>query len=155
MKSMLSRIALGVALVTFSAAFSQASVSVGQELQFEIPTNAGMIKSEQLKGKLVVLDFWATWCGPCMQEVPHIVQLNQEYGPKGLQIIGISLDQDHSQMLQVSKQKGMTWPEYFDGLVWKNRIFGMYGTNFIPYTILLSPEGKVLFADNPGSGLEQ
>lgn len=94
----------------------------------------------------MVLDFWATWCGPCMQMVPHMVEMNQKYAAKGVVIVGISLDDDRAAMLQTIKQQGMTWPEYFDGAGWGNRIWKQYGANGIPFTILLGPDGTALWS---------
>jgi hypothetical protein len=90
-----------------------------------------------------------------MEMVPHMVEMNQKYGGKGLQMVGISLDQDRAKMLQVTKEKGMTWPEYFDGQVWNNQIWKQYGSNGIPFTVLVSPAGKVLYAGHPAGGLDQ
>jgi tetratricopeptide (TPR) repeat protein len=70
-------------------------------------------------------------------------------------MVGISLDQDRAQMLQVTKEKGMTWPEYFDGQGWDNQIWKQYGSNGIPFTVLVSPQGKVLYAGHPAAGLDQ
>jgi len=89
-----------------------------------------------------------------MQMVPHMVDMNEKYAGKGLQIIGISLDEDRNQMIQVTKQKGMTWPEYFDGMGWDNKIWKQYGSNGIPFTVLVSPVGKVLYAGHPAAGLD-
>lgn len=131
-------------------------VQVGQTLSLKIPIAGGQtIDTEQLKGKLVVLDFWASWCEPCMEYVPHMVDINQKYGSKGLQIIGINMDQNRGDMTRVTQSRQMTWPEYFDGLVWKNKIAQQFSVQAIPYTLLLSPEGKVLFAGIPATGLEQ
>lgn len=153
--SKLSKLAAGLALLV-APAVARAGIQVGDELKVSIKTVAGpTITMEQLRGKLVVLDFWATWCGPCMQMVPHMVEMNEKYGGKGLQIIGVSLDQDRQQMLQVIKQKQMTWPEYFDGSGWDNKLWKELGSDGIPYTILVSPEGKVLYAGHPAAGLDQ
>jgi len=156
MRSNFIRALFCVGLLAFMPAQVSAVIGVGQQMSFQFKAVTGQtISTEQLKGKLVVVDFWATWCGPCMQMVPHMVELNQRYGTKGLQIVGISLDQDRGQMVQVTQQRGMTWPEYFDGLVWNNKIWKQYGSNGIPFTVLLSPEGTVLFAGHPASGLDQ
>ena len=147
--------AIGLSLVVSVPAVS-AGVTVGEELKVQFRTVDGAsVNLDQLKGKLVVLDFWATWCGPCMQMMPHMVQLNEKYGGKGLQIIGVSLDQDRSEMIKVTRQQGMAWPEYFDGQGWDNKLWKQFGSNGIPYTILLGPEGKVLFAGHPAAGLDQ
>jgi thiol-disulfide isomerase/thioredoxin len=135
---------------------AQAAVQVGDSFSLNFKAADGTpISTESLKGKLLVVDFWATWCGPCMAMVPHMVEMNEKYGSKGLQIIGISLDQDRSAMLAVTKEKHMTWPEYFDGQGWDNKYAKQYGVQGIPFTALVSPEGKVLYAGHPAGGLDQ
>ena len=136
-----------LAVLLLSVATARAVVQVGQPVTVQFKAVDGTnVSTEALKGKLVVLDFWATWCGPCMQMVPHMVEMNQKYAPKGVVIVGISLDEDRAAMLQTIKQQGMTWPEYFDGAGWGNRIWKQYGANGIPFTILLGPDGTALWS---------
>jgi thiol-disulfide isomerase/thioredoxin len=135
-----------LSILLLSVATVRAAVQVGQPVVVQFKAVDGTnISTEALKGKLVVLDFWATWCGPCMQMVPHMVEMNQKYASKGVVIVGISLDEDRAAMLQTIKQQGMTWPEYFDGAGWGNRIWKQYGSKGIPFTILLGPDGTALW----------
>jgi len=94
-------------------------------------------------GKVVLLDFWATWCGPCMQEVPNVVAACAKYHDKGLEIVGVSLDQNKDIMTRVAAQKGMTWPQYFDGKGWGNEIATAFHVRQIPTMWLISKNGRV------------
>ena len=99
------------------------------------------------KGKLVMLDFWATWCGPCMGEVPGLVKAYDEYHPKGIDILGISLDQPDSaeKVKKVTGEKGMTWPQVYDGKFWEAEIAKLYGINSIPAAFLVDGDtGEIL-----------
>jgi len=152
MKS-LSAIASIFALLFLSGNL-RAVVTVGSEAKLTYQTVDGKtVNIEDLRGKIVVVDFWATWCGPCMAAAPKIVALNQKYHAQGLQMLGISLDSNKDEMLSTAKSKGFDWPEYFDGQVWKNKVFAQWGGNFIPFTVVVDPNGKVVFADNPEPGL--
>src|SRR5438046_9292441 len=109
-------------LCLFNTVRLQAAIEVGDKPVLEFQSaNAGPISLEKLRGKMVVVDFWATWCGPCMQEADHMVQIKNEYEPKGLQMIGISLDQSRGDMVRVAEEKGFSWPQYFDRQVWKHK----------------------------------
>jgi thiol-disulfide isomerase/thioredoxin len=131
---------------------TSASVGVGEKPKLEFRSADGTpVSLEKLKGKIVVVDFWATWCGPCMAEAEHMVKINDQYGKQGLQMVGISLDANQGEMMQVAKQKGFAWPQYFDGKVWSNTIAQTWGVDSIPRTFLIGPQGDVLWTGHPGA----
>ncbi len=98
----------------------------------------------KLRGKVVLIDFWATWCPPCRAEVPHVVELYKKFHDQGLEIVGISLDKDKTTMLDFTANHGMTWPQYFDGKGWDNAISSSFGISEIPTMLLVGKDGKVV-----------
>ena len=116
-------------------------------------TNGGEVDLSKMQGKVVLVDFWATWCGPCMAEVPNVVKAFEKLHGKGFEIVGISLDSDKAKLVSVTKEKGMTWPQYFDGKGWKNEFAQKYGINSIPRMWLVNKKG-MLVDTNGGEGLE-
>ena len=105
------------------------------------------------KGKIVLIDFWATWCGPCVEELPNVLAAYQKYHDKGFEIVGISLDQNRDALTGFIKERGMTWPQYFDGLGWKSKLGQQYGIQSIPNTFLLDKDGIIIAKNLRGSGL--
>lgn len=101
------------------------------------------IELKEYAGKYVLLDFWASWCGPCRREMPNVVKLYKECKNKGLEIIGISLDQKEDAWKKAVKELGMTWPQACDFLVWQSPVARKYNLSAVPYTVLINPEGKV------------
>lgn len=108
------------------------------------------------KGKVVMIDFWATWCGPCVGEVPNVVKVYQQYHDKGFEIIGISLDRDgdKDKLIGFTKDHNMPWRQYFDGKFWSNELAVKYGIRGIPATILLDGSGKIIAKNVRGEALE-
>ena len=107
------------------------------------------------KGKVVLVDFWATWCGPCVAELPNVLKAYQQHHGSGFEIIGISLDSDEQKLKDFIKTRNMPWVQYFDGKGWKNKLAGKYGVNSIPMTYLLDGEGKIIGKNLRGEALEK
>ena len=106
------------------------------------------------KGKVVLVDFWATWCGPCIAELPNVQATYKKHHDAGFEILGISLDSDKAKLTSFLKQKEMTWKQYFDGKGWQTKLAQDYGVNSIPATYLLDREGKIVARDLRGEALE-
>jgi peroxiredoxin len=106
------------------------------------------------KGKVVLLDFWATWCGPCVHELPNVIKSYEKHHQQGFEIIGISLDEDEKKLKSFTKEKNMTWQQFFDGQGWGNKLAVKYGVQSIPATYLLNGEGKIIGKDLRGEELE-
>jgi thiol-disulfide isomerase/thioredoxin len=98
---------------------------------------------DQYKGKVTLIDFWATWCGPCVAELPNVIDAYTKYKDKGFDIIGISLDEDEVAFKDFIADREMTWRHFYDGKGWGNQVSKSYGINSIPATYLLDRDGNV------------
>ena len=96
------------------------------------------------KGKIILMDFWASWCGPCCKAIPDLIQLYDQYKDKGFEIIGISLDQDLKVWKGAIERLNIPWPQMSDLKAWKSEGARMYAVSTIPYTILLDAKGKII-----------
>lgn len=117
-------------------------------------TDGKDLSLERFKGKVLLVDFWATWCPPCRAEVPNIVKAYKEYNPKGFEIVGISFDESREKFDEYLKENAMPWPQYFDGKGWQNEVGPTYGIQSIPAMYLLDKDGKVVTSDLRGEKLE-
>jgi peroxiredoxin len=125
-----------------------AEVDITQPLDLKFTAVDGTpVDFASLRGKVVLLDFWATWCPPCRGEVPHVVTAYKKFHAQGFEVVGISLDQDKAQLLAFTKKHGMTWPQYFDGQGWQNQISTQFGITAIPAMWLIGKDGKVITQD--------
>lgn len=105
----------------------------------------------ELRGKVVLIDFWATWCGPCVHELPNVLSAYQDLHPKGFEIVGISLDEDKGKVESFVKEKGMEWPQFFDGKGWKNEISSRFEIHSIPAMWLVNKQGMLVSTNARGT----
>jgi thiol-disulfide isomerase/thioredoxin len=101
----------------------------------------------QMRGKVVLIDFWATWCPPCREEVPMVVAAYKKFHDQGFEVVGISLDHDKDTLINFMGRHGMTWPQYFDGGGWDNQISSSFGVQQVPIMVLLGRDGKPVEPD--------
>ena len=97
----------------------------------------------KLKGKVVLVDFWATWCAPCVGELPHVKEAYDKNHAKGFEIVGVSLDQEKGNLTEFVSGHGMEWPQYFDGQGWDNKLAGQFGITSIPAMWLIDKKGNL------------
>lgn len=129
----------------------------GQVMTIAGPTLSGTtFDMASVKGKVVLLDFWATWCGPCIQELPHVKEAYEKFNKKGFEIVGISLDQQREKLESFVKDKEMGWPQiiFADAkeMGWQNPVARQYGIESIPAMFLIGKDGKVVKAKLRGPG---
>ncbi|MFH1754844.1 MAG: TlpA disulfide reductase family protein, partial [Candidatus Latescibacterota bacterium] len=108
---------------------------------------------EKFKGKVVLLDFWATWCKPCLEEMPNVKRIYKQYQTEGFEIIGISLDSNKTALDSYIKKNDMNWPQFFDGGGWNNALAKKYKIRSIPATYLLDRQGKIRYKSVRGPEL--
>ncbi len=114
------------------------------------------IKLESLRGKVVLIDFWATWCSPCVAEMPNIRSVYEKYGKDGaFTVLGVSLDDDAKKVKRFVKKENVAWPQIVAGPAQTNDIAKKYFVEGIPATFLIDPEGKVIAKDLRGPALEE
>lgn len=108
-----------------------------------------------LKGKIVLLDFWASWCRPCRSENPNVVKLYNKYKAKGFEIYSFSLDQQKEKWLQAIEQDGLVWKSHASDLKgWQTATIPVYGYQSIPFTVLIDREGNIIAKNLRGAELE-
>lgn len=124
--------------------------------EFVVKTHTGEeLSLEKLRGKIVLLDFWASWCGPCRIDLPEVKKIWQRYAGDPFIIVGISLDSNRQAFEAYTRQEGLTWPQYFDGLGWRNKLSRLYGVYAIPHTVLIDQDGVIKATGLRGEELSQ
>lgn len=146
----------------FTLSFAQqgqpTAPTIGQkapELAFQNPEGK-TLKLSDLKGKVVLIDFWASWCRPCRMENPNVVKAYNKYHEKGFEIFSVSLDKDKAAWVNAIKQDGLVWVNHVsDLLYWQSQAAQIYGVRSIPATFLIGKDGKIIAKNLRGEALDQ
>ena len=132
------------------------STAIGQIApNFTVTTPEGeSISLYDIKGKVKLIDFWASWCGPCRGENPHVVEIYKEYHPKGLEILGVSLDNNQEAWVKAIEDDGLTWNHVSDLKGWENAAAQLYGVNSIPHLLVLDENNQIVARNLHGQELK-
>ena len=124
------------------------------ELILPMPNDKDLALSS-LRGKVVLIDFWASWCAPCRKELPNVKRAYAKYKNKGFEILGVSLDKDRDAWIEAISTEGLTWPQVSDLKYWQSEAVQVYALQSIPFTVLLDKEGKIIATDLRGAELDK
>ncbi|MEM7551543.1 MAG: TlpA disulfide reductase family protein [Bacteroidota bacterium] len=123
--------------------------------EIELPNPEGdIVKLSSLRGKYVLIDFWAAWCKPCRVENPNVVRVYNEYKEDGFEILGVSLDRKRDDWLRAIEKDGLTWPHVSELKFWQSQVVKTYNVKGIPATYLIGPDGKIVAKNLRGPSLE-
>lgn len=130
--------------------------AIGQPApEIALPNPQGQIvKLSSMRGKYVLVDFWAKWCGPCRQENPNVVRAYQKYKDKGFTVFGVSLDRNKEDWVQAIQEDHLTWTHVSDLKYWQSEAAKTYNITGIPFSVLLDPNGVIIGKNLRGAALE-
>ena len=134
----------------------QIPVAIGEEApEIALPSPDGkIISTKDFKGKVLLLDFWASWCGPCRAENPNVKKVYEKYHEKGLEILGVSLDKSKDAWVAAIAKDGLNWNHISDLKQWQTIATSLYKFNSIPYTVLIDRKGNIVATKLRGAELE-
>jgi thiol-disulfide isomerase/thioredoxin len=119
------------------------------ELEFTDAISGNKVSTKEMKGKVIVVDFWATWCGPCVGEMPRMKELYAKYKDKGVEFIGVSLDEPEAQgglkaLKDFVAKNDIGWPQYYQGKAWQSEFSMSWGINSIPHMFVVNQDGIIV-----------
>jgi peroxiredoxin len=130
----------------FSAFTAAVNVVADEALDFTLPTNTGEnLRLSEQRGNVVMLNFWASWCGPCRQEMPLLDAMSQRYSAAGFVLLGVDVEEDNTDAKKIVKDLKITYPILFDT---ENKVSKLYSVETMPTTVMIDKKGKIRYINH-------